>query len=96
MRSLTARLRNHPAHELVSWEPARSVGRFLRTFSRLSGNVGKHSLECFAPGRIGVLRLGFLALSRKIQGREASLRQESSQHHTHLQTQQTLNTLCQS
>ena len=67
MRSLTARLRNHPAHELVSWEPARSVGRFLRTFSRLSGNVGKHSLECFAPGRIGVLRLGFLVLRGRVR-----------------------------
>ena len=47
-------------------ERSRSASR-LRwiLLRRLSGNVRKHSLECFAPGRIGVLRLSFLVVSRR-------------------------------
>ena len=45
-------------------------------------NLGKHSLECFAPGRIGVLRSGFLALSRRFGvGRLHFLRNHRSTIH---------------
>jgi hypothetical protein len=67
MRRLIARLIEHVVVQRTNWsrafgEPSRLGGRFLGTLRRLSGNVGKHSLECFAPGHIGVLRFGFLAL----------------------------------
>jgi len=58
MRCLIARLIEHVTVQRTNWSRAWGasglVGRFLGTLRRLCGNVGKHSLECFAPGGIGV------------------------------------------
>jgi hypothetical protein len=73
------------------------LGKLLSAVRRLSGNVRKHSLECFSSRRIGVfLRLGYFALSGRFSlGRFHFLRNHSSTIRI-LRTQQALNTVCQS
>jgi hypothetical protein len=87
MRRRISRLIEHVTVQRTNWSRAWGASAFSRrvlgTFRRLCGNVGKHPLECFAPGRIRgflrrVLRLAPFTLSGGI-GRRNFL---WNHHHT--------------